>query len=113
MSLRKSITPLVKIAFGLLVAGATVLTLTATTSFLPVIAVPISFAVMFIGAGALSLFWKPKKLPEEREVMLYACAKCHRQLTHSEVYLLEGKNIPENRRCKACYTEDSKPKDVK
>lgn len=111
MSFKASLTPLVKAAFVTVLAGATVLALTATTSFLPVEAVPAAFATMFIGAGILSFFWKPRQIPQDREVMLYTCAKCGKKLTYSEVYVIDGKNIEENRRCKICYAEDTKPKD--
>lgn len=111
MSLRASITPLVKAAFVVLIIGATLLLLTATTSFLPVQVVTIAFVMLFGGAGTLSFFWKPRQIPRDREVQMYACAKCGKALTHSEVYLIDGKNIIPNRRCKSCYAEDTKPKE--
>lgn len=109
MSLKKSITPLIKIAFVVLLIGATLLLLDATTGFLPVWTVTFSFVLLFGGAGTLSLFWKPRAIPQDREVMLYTCAKCQKKLPRSEVYVLGGKNIPENHRCVKCYVED-KPK---
>lgn len=110
-SLKYGITPLVKGAFVVLISGATLLLLTATTSFLPVQAVTIAFAMLFGGAGVLSFFWKPRQIPQDIEVQQYTCAKCNKLLTRSEVYLIDGKNIIPNRRCKPCYTEDTKPKE--
>lgn len=107
MSLKKSITPLVKIAFGILLTGATLLLITAVSDILPTQAVTIAFILLFGGAGILSFFWKPRAIPQEREVMLYTCAKCHRQLAKSDVYVMEGKNVPENHRCKECYLKDN------
>lgn len=111
MTWKHSFTPLVKIAFIVLLIGATLVMLEGTTSFLPVQLVPWSFLLMFGGAGTLSFFWKPKRLPQEREVMLYICAKCKKQLTTSEVYVSEGKNIPENHRCIECYRKEQKEKE--
>lgn len=110
--MKQSFTPIVKIAFIVLFTGVGILALTANTDILPTVAVPISIILMFGGAGTLSLFWKPRKIVEEKEVLSYTCAKCNKPLTPSEVYLSEGKNIPQNRRCKTCYFEETKPKET-
>lgn len=109
MSFKKSFTPLIKGAFVLFLIGATILLLCATTSFLPVRIIPVSFIMMFAGAGIIAFFWKPKQIPQDREIMLYKCATCGKQLTRSEVYVKEGKNIPENHRCQSCYAKETKP----
>ena len=112
MSLRKSITPLIKVAFIVLMIGATLLLITALTDWLPVQAVSVAFILLFGGAGILSFFWKPRAIPKDREVMLYNCAKCQKQLVRSDVFVIGGKNIRENLRCKECYLQD-KEKETK
>ena len=108
MSLKKSITPLVKVAFIILLIGATLLLITAVSDILPTVAVTIAFILLFGGAGILSFFWKPRAIPQEREVTLYTCAKCHKQITRSETFVIGGKNIEENRRCPECYMKEEK-----
>lgn len=108
MNMKKSFTPIVKGAFVIVAIGATLILLAATTSFLPVRIVPVAFILMFGGAGIIAIFWKPARIPLDREVMLYTCAKCAKQITRSEVYVIEGKNVPENHRCRECYAKEAK-----
>lgn len=90
-----------KVSFSLLIIGATILVIAANTSFLPTEVVPAAFGCMFIGAAIMAVFYKPRK--KETDVTVYHCAKCGKQLTHSEVWLLGGRNIPENRVCQPCF----------
>lgn len=103
--------PILKVAFIMMIGGATLLFATGISSFLPTEAVTVAFGLMLIGAGILAMSYKPKKrIPQEQT---YICVKCKKELTHSQVWILHGMNIPENRVCQPCFKIHKNDPEVK